>query len=406
MRGFPIWARAFVLAFAVALLVLFDGRLQLSTSPSSANLLATVCPVPDATAPQVQLRLVTANLTQPVYLTHAGDNSGRLFIVEQGGTIRIFKSGKPGGLLPTPFLNISAKVISGGEQGLLSVAFHPSFATNGRFFVNYTAPGGGPAGKSVIAEYHVSTNPDIADPASERVILEIPDPFTNHNGGLNKFGPDGMLYIGLGDGGSGGDPQNNGQNLGTLFGKVLRINVNGAHPYEIPSDNPFVGTRGARGEIWAYGLRNPWRFSFDRCDGRLFLADVGQSNWEEIDVIVKGGNYGWRIMEGAHCFNPPAGCNTSGLSLPIAEYDHSLGCSVTGGYVYRGTRSPDFVGRYVFGDYCTGRLWALWESAPNTWTMTQLIQSTLNISSFGEDQAGELYVVNHTGEVYLLRTGK
>lgn len=286
------------------------------------------------------------------------------------------------------------------------MAFHPSYATNGRFFVNYTAPGGGPAGKSVIAEYHVSTNPDIADPDSERIIMEIPDPFSNHNGGLNKFGPDGMLYIGLGDCGSGGDPQNNGQSLGTLFGKVLRINVNGAQPYEIPPSNPFVATPGARGEIWAYGLRNPWRFSFDRCDGRLFLADVGQSNWEEIDVIVAGGNYGWRIMEGGHCFNPMAGCNTSGLILPIAEYDHSLGCSVTGGYVYRGTRSPDFVGRYVFADFCTGRVWTLRESAPNAWMLTELVQTPYNISSFGEDQAGELYVLNHNGEVYLLRTAK
>lgn len=398
-----------VLVCAIVLFFLITSLLLTPRSGGPLGLSATrviaQCAVPDASPPATQVRLLAANLTQPIYLTHAGDNTGRLFIVEQGGTIRIFKSGKGGGLLPTPFLNISNKVISGGEQGLLSVAFHPSYSTNGRFFVNYTAPGGGPAGKSVIAEYRVSSNPDIADPMSERVILEIPDPFSNHNGGLNKFGPDGMLYIGLGDAGGGGDPQNNGQSLGTLFGKILRIRVDGALPYEVPLDNPFVGTPGARGEIWAYGLRNPWRFSFDRCDGRFFLGDVGQNLYEEIDLIVKGGNFGWRVMEGNHCFNPPAGCDMAGKILPIAEYDHSLGCSVTGGYVYRGARFADLAGRYIFGDYCTGRIWALWEAAPTSWTMAQLTQTSLNISSFGEDQAGELYVVNHNGEIYQLFAG-
>jgi len=357
----------------------------------------SACGTASLLMPQIQLQLLVAGLAQPVYITHAGDGSGRLFIVEQGGVIRIFKNGS---LLTTPFLNITSRVISGGEQGLLSVAFHPNYETNGRFFVNYTAPGGGAAGQSIIAEYRVSAaNPDVAD-NTERVLLAIPDPFSNHNGGLNKFGPDGFLYIGLGDGGSGGDPQNNGQRLDTLFGKVLRINVDGAQPYAIPSDNPFVGTTGARGEVWAYGLRNPWRFSFDPCNNRLFLADVGQNAWEEVDLIQRGGNYGWRIMEGPVCFNPPSGCSTTGLQMPIGSYDHGQGCSVTGGYVYRGTASPILIGRYLFADYCSGRLWELRETGPNVWAMRQLAQTGLTISSFGEGEDRELYIVHHAGSIY------
>jgi len=357
----------------------------------------SACGTASLLMPQIQLQLLVAGLAQPVYITHAGDGSGRLFIVEQGGVIRIFKNGS---LLTTPFLNITSRVISGGEQGLLSVAFHPNYETNGRFFVNYTAPGGGAAGQSIIAEYRVSAaNPDVAD-NTERVLLAIPDPFSNHNGGLNMFGPDGFLYIGLGDGGSGGDPQNNGQRLDTLFGKVLRINVDGAQPYAIPSDNPFVGTTGARGEVWAYGLRNPWRFSFDPCNNRLFLADVGQNAWEEVDLIQRGGNYGWRIMEGPVCFNPPSGCSTTGLQMPIGSYDHGQGCSVTGGYVYRGTASPILIGRYLFADYCSGRLWELRETGPNVWAMRQLAQTGLTISSFGEGEDRELYIVHHAGSIY------
>ncbi len=358
------------------------------------------CGMASSTPPQIQLQLVVPGLSQPVYVTHAGDGSGRLFIVEQAGVIRIFKNGA---LLTTPFLDITSRVLSGGEQGLLSVAFHPQYSSNGRFFVNYTATatGLGTPFKSVIAEYHVSlTNPDVADPTTERVLLNVPDPFDNHNGGLNLFGPDGYLYIGLGDGGSGGDPQNNGQSLGTLLGKVLRIGVDGALPYAIPSDNPFFGASGARGEIWAYGLRNPWRFSFDRCGGRLFLADVGQDAWEEVDLIEKGGNYGWRIMEGPACFNPPTGCTTTGLQMPIASYDHTLGCSITGGYVYRGTASPVLNGRYLFGDFCSGRLWELHAAGLKNWVMTQVAQTGLAISSFGEDQNGELYIVNYNGSLH------
>jgi len=350
------------------------------------------CGMASSTLPQVQWQPVVSGLVHPVYVTHAGDGSGRLFIVEQAGIIRIFKNGS---LLTMPFLDISSKVLSGGEQGLLSVAFHPQYSSNGRFFVNYTAIGVGAPYKSVIAEYHVSTtNLDVAD-TSERVLLEVPDLYTNHNGGQNLFGPDGYLYIGLGDEGGAGDPQNNGQNLGTLFGKVLRIDVNGALPYAIPSDNPFLGTAGACGEIWAYGLRNPWRFSFDRCDGRFFLADVGQATWEEVDIIQKGGNYGWNIMEGPACY--VSGCTPIGLP-PVAYYNHTLGdCSITGGYVYRGTASPALTGWYLFGDFCTGRLWGLRETSPNNWTMTQAAQTGLGISSFGEDQNGEVYIVDYNG---------
>jgi len=347
------------------------------------------------TVPQIELQRFADGFTRPVYLTHAGDGSGRLFVVEQAGVIKIVREGKT---LSTPFLDIRDRVESGGEKGLLSVAFHPKYKENGRFFVNYTARKAGVL-RSVIAEYKVSqTNPDIADRA-ERVILEIEQPFANHNGGLNKFGPDGFLYIGLGDGGGAGDPLNAGQSLDTLLGKILRIDIE-HEPYAIPQDNPFVGRADAQGEIWAYGLRNPWRFSFDRCTGRLFAGDVGQDRLEEIDLIERGKNYGWRIMEGSQCYDPPTLCNTQGLELPIAEYDHSLGCSVTGGYVYRGTQFPALIGHYLFGDYCSGRIWSLTEDPQGRWTMRQLIDSPFSISSFGEDEQGELYVIHYGGAIY------
>lgn len=351
-----------------------------------------------APAPQLALSRIAGGLETPVHVTHAGDRSGRLFVVEQAGRIRIIRDGR---VLARPFLDIRSKVISGGELGLLSVAFHPRYAANSRFFVNYTTDAGGRL-RSVIAEYRVSENADVANPA-ERILLEIDQPFRNHNGGLNLFGPDGMLYIGLGDGGSARDPFDNGQRLDTLLGKLLRIDVDGSAPYRVPSDNPFVNRAGARGEIWAYGLRNPWRFSFDRANGRLLLGDVGQNRWEEIDIIQRGGNYGWRIMEGAHCHIPEVGCDQTGLEPPIAEYATGQdGCSVTGGFVYRGSRIPALVGRYVFGDYCSGRIWMLTETRGNRWSMAQTLGTGLRISSFGEDQAGELYVVDHAGAVYQL----
>ncbi len=382
---------------ALACAVLFHGDIDFGEPGSRTR--AWAQSDPSAQAPQVALQQVVTGLSDPLYLTHAGDRSGRLFVVEQGGVIRIIRDGR---LLPTPFLDIRSRVISGGELGLLSVAFHPAYASNGRFFVNYTTDRGGL--KTVIAEYHVSpSDPNVAGPA-ERVILEIAQPFRNHNGGLNLFGPDGMLYIGMGDGGSAGDPSNNGQRLDTLLGKLLRIDIDGT-PYRVPPDNPFVSRAGARPEIWAYGLRNPWRFSFDGSTGRLVLADVGQNKWEEIDIVEKGQNYGWRIMEGAHCYNPSTNCSTAGLQLPIAEYGHDLGCSITGGYIYRGARMRSLAGRYLFGDYCSGRLWTLAEASPGRWAMTQLLSTELRISSFGEDQEGEMYIIDHQGGVYRL-TGR
>ncbi|MBI1729175.1 PQQ-dependent sugar dehydrogenase [Candidatus Acetothermia bacterium] len=356
-------------------------------------------PNPIVQKPDFNLVQIASGLSSPLYVTSARDNSGRLFIVEQTGTIRILQDGKP---LAAPFLNLGNRTRGGGEQGLLSVAFHPNYAQNGRLFVDYTRAGDG---ATIIAEFHVGSDPNLADLASEHVLLVIRQPFSNHNGGLVKFGPDGYLYIGMGDGGSGGDPQGNGQNLSVLLGKLLRIDVDNTDgkPYAIPADNPFINTTVAGKEVYAYGLRNPWRYSFDRCNGRLFLADVGQGNYEEIDLIDSGGNYGWNTMEGTHCFHPSSGCNRTGLTLPIAEYDHSAGdCAVTGGYVYRGTEIPDLDGHYLFADYCTGHLWSLVQDSTGQWQMTQLRDLGFNISSLGEDQEGELYIVDLGGAVYKI----
>jgi glucose/arabinose dehydrogenase len=354
-----------------------------------------------AADPILRLETLIIGLSSPVFVTHAGDGSGRLFIVEQEGRIRIFKSGQ---LLPTPFLDISPQVDFEGEKGFLGLALHPNFAGNGRFFVNYVRSIGGPL-RTVIAEFRVSrNNPDIADPA-ESVLLEFNQPFSNHNGGMIAFGPDGYLYIGTGDGGSGGDPLNNGQRTDTLLGKILRIDVDGAAPYAVPPDNPFVGRTGTREEIWAYGLRNPWRFSFDRLTGRLFAGDVGQDTVEEIDIIVRNGNYGWRIMEGNNCFSPPAGCNRAGLIRPIADLNREEANSVTGGYVYRGAQVTSLKGAYIFADFVTGRIWSLVEMAAETWKRTELLRSGLFVSSFGEDEQGELYLVDYLGTVRRLLFG-
>ena len=337
-------------------------------------------------------------LTQPVYLTNAGDGSDRLFIVEQPGTIRIVRNGA---VLTTPFLDIRSRVTAGGERGLLSVAFHPQYRDNGRFFVNYTASR--PNLKTIIAEYQVSSNPDNAQTV-ERVILSIDQPFDNHNGGQLQFGPDGYLYIGMGDGGSGGDPQGNGQNLNVLLGKILRIDIDSSQPYAIPAQNPFLN-RDGRDEIYAVGLRNPWRFAFDRLTGRLFAGDVGQSTREEIDLIVRGEDYGWNRFEASLCFNPPSGCESSAASFqfPIAEYGRSEGASITGGYVYRGRAFPELDGTYIFGDFISGRIWVLQETQFGSWNRTQLLDTSFNISSFGEDESGEIYVVNYAGSVGRLR---
>ncbi len=354
-------------------------------------------PGPPPVTVRYELQGVVSGLSSPLDMQVPTDGSDRIFIVEQEGIIRVVQSGV---LVATPFLDIRSRVTSGGERGLLGLAFHPGYASNRRFFLSYT---GKPDGHSVIAEYKTSAaDPNTAD-TTERVLLTVDQPFDNHNGGQIQFGPDGYLYIGLGDGGGGGDPAGNGQNLGTLLGKLLRIDVGPTQSYDVPPDNPFVGQAGARGEIWAFGLRNPWRFSFDRTNGRLFVADVGQDSFEEVDLVIKGGNYGWNVMEGTHCFQPPTGCDTTGLELPIVDYSHSEGSSVTGGYVYRGTLIPELRGLYVFGDFITGRIWTLTETSPGVWTRALLLDTNLNISSFGLDPAGELLVVDYNGAVYRLR---
>ena len=341
---------------------------------------------------------VAAGLSVPLYLT-APPGDARLFIVEKTGGIRIVREQV---LLEQPFLDLSAQVSTGSEQGLLGLAFDPDYAANGRFLVHYTDL----AGNTVLSRFQVSADPDQADAASEQVILTVPQPFSNHNGGQIAFGPDGFLYLGLGDGGSGGDPDNRGQDLSDLLGSILRINVRSVDPYNIPADNPFVGQLNARGEVWSYGLRNPWRFSFDRANGDLYIADVGQSQWEEINVsttvegLGRGVNYGWSIMEGSHCFRGP-GCDQSGLALPVFEYSHSQGCSVTGGYVYRGPAIPPLQGHYFYADYCQGwvRSFRFVDGQVADETSWPSLTPGGSVVSFGEDAAGELYVLEAEGRV-------
>lgn len=358
---------------------------------------------PDAASPITLSPVVTTDLRQPLFLTHAGDGSGRLFIVEQPGRVRVYKQGR---LLGTPFLDVTEAVSFGGERGLLGLAFHPAYQENGRLFVNYSRA---LDGATVVAEYRVSSDPDRARP-EEKVLLVVEQPYSNHNGGMVAFGPDGYLYIGMGDGGAGGDPGDRGQRRGELLGKVLRIDVEGKSPYAVPRDNPFV-EGGGRPEIFAYGFRNPWRFSFDRQTGRLWAADVGQNAYEEVSVVRRGGNYGWRIMEGAHCFEPPTGCNRQGLELPIAEYRNAgARCSITGGYVYRGNGVPELRGWYLFGDYCSGEIFGVSEAVATDGTAVAqhsvLLDTDLRISSFGEDESGGLYVVDHEGGVYRIVGGE
>ncbi len=341
--------------------------------------------------------IATQGLQAPLFLTHAGDGSGELFIVEQPGTIRVIDHGV---LQETAFLDLRDRVwTKGNEQGLLGLAFHPDHRHNGRLFVNYNRR---EDGATVLVEYKRQGNELQVSVATERVLMTVPQPYLNHNGGMVAFGPDGYLYVGRGDGGSRGDPQNRAQNLEELLGKILRIDVDHERPYAIPGDNPFA-KGGGRAEIFAFGVRNPWRFSFDRETGMLWLADVGQHKWEEVDIVVAGGNYGWRLMEGTHCYNPDPGCGSEGLVFPLAEYGHEQGrCSITGGYVYRGGAVPALRGSYLFGDYCSGELFSIPSLANRRTSMTPkvLMQTGMRISSFGEDEAGEVYVVDHKGGVY------
>ncbi len=337
-------------------------------------------------------------LNKPVDLLAAGDGSGRVFILEQAGLVRLVLDGQ---LQAQPFLDLRARVGSeGNEQGLLGMAFAPDFPTSQAFYVDYTDK----AGDTVVSRFHVSADPNLADPASEQILVQVVQPYANHNGGGLSFGPDGYLYISLGDGGSAGDPQGNAQSTATLLGKILRIDVSPAQGYAIPADNPFA-SGGGRQEIWLYGLRNPWRFSFDRLTGDLYIADVGQNQWEEIDFLLGsspgGVNYGWNYREGFHPYagQPPAGM---ALSDPIFEYDHSQGCSVTGGFVYRGQALPEWQGIYLFGDYCRGNVWGLLRQG-GAWQARLLYETPYNISSFGTDDSGEIYLLEHrTGTVYKL----
>jgi len=362
---------------------------------------STAQPITGGPIPALVLTPVVSGLTNPVDLEFPNDGTGRMFVVQQPGSIRI---GVNGSLTATPFLDITAKVNFGGEMGLLGLAFHPQFTQNHLFYVHYDRTVASQI-QSVISEFHVSTtDPNQADPASERILLTVNQPFGNHKGGQIVFGPDGFLYIGFGDGGSGGDPMGNGQNLQTLLGKMLRIDVNsqsGGKQYAIPPSNPFANSGGLP-EIWAYGLRNPWRFSFERGGTRLFVGDVGQDKFEEVDILEAGKNYGWNVMEGLHCYNPSSGCTMTGLTMPIVEYPHTDGEAVMGGFVYRGTAISGLSGAYIFGDYISGTMWKLVESPPGTWTRTTLLSTGRNISSFGQDTAGELYVVDYSGSVLKL----
>jgi glucose/arabinose dehydrogenase len=358
---------------------------------------------------------VAAGLEFPVFAGAPAGDAERVFILEQNGRILILKDGA---LLAQPFLDIDALVPDvsiSDERGLLGLAFHPEYATSGYFYLDYTDL----SGNTVIARYTVSGDPDRADPGSAAILLTIKQPFGNHNGGTLAFGPlDGFLYIGMGDGGSSGDPGDRAQDDGTLLGKMLRIDVDTGEPYGIPPDNPFAGPGDPLDEIWAKGLRNPYRWSFDRQTGDLYIADVGQGAWEEVDfqpaASAGGQNYGWRLMEGSHCFNPPVDCNDGSLTLPIHEYGHDLGCSITGGCVYRGQAIGGLQGSYFFGDYCSGRIWTLRVAGGQA---TELFERTAelapesgqfidNVVAFGEDGQGELYIVDRgigsDGEIYKI----
>ncbi len=379
------------------------------TTPATAEPTVEPTFVPVITSPVSEIALepiVSEGLQRITFLTHAFDD--RLFVLEQVGRIRIVENGQ---VLAQPFLDITDRVgSSSSEQGLLGLAFHPDYATlgaanEGVFFVNYTDKNG----NTRIARYSVSgDDPNTADPTSEVIYLTQEQPYPNHNGGSLAFGPDGYLYAGLGDGGSANDPLQSGQDLSTLLGKVLRLDVNAAEEaFTIPDDNPFVGVAEARPEIWAYGLRNPWRFSFDRATGDFYIADVGQNTWEEVNMqpapSAGGENYGWNIMEGSHCFRADS-CDQNGLVLPIFDYDHSQGCSVTGGYVYRGQLYPALTGNYFVSDYCTGTIWRVFAEGDG-WISDVVLDTDLVISSFGEDADGELYVLDYrNGGIFRLTT--
>lgn len=349
-----------------------------------------------AEPPRIKLEPMVRRLERPLWLTH--DGTDRLFVIEQPGRVRLIVNGQ---LQKTPYLDLTKGVLDGGEQGLLCMVFHPDFASNGYLYVNYTRRR--PQRQTVISEFRTDPRSDHVDPSTERIITTIDQPYANHNGGQILFGPDGMLYVGMGDGGSANDPQNRAQNLNELLGKILRIDVTPREGYAVPKDNPFVGRTGARPEIWSLGWRNPWRISFDRETKLMYVGDVGQNKWEEIHVCVKPGeNYGWRFYEGTHEFNLNSGPMPKDLIMPIKEYSHDLGLSVTGGYVYRGKKYPSLVGWYIYGDYSSGRIWGLKYENGSITGDALLLHSRAQPASFGEDTDGELYLCDHNGIVYRI----
>jgi glucose/arabinose dehydrogenase len=354
----------------------------------------TETPMSVTAVTQIQLEQIAGGYTRPTFITHAFDD--RLFVVEERGLVTIIQDGQR---LDIPFLDIQDRVNDrANEQGLFTIVFHPDYADTSYFYLNYTRADG----SSVISRMSVSDDPNRGDPDSELIMLVIGQPYGNHNGGQSHFGPDGYLYIGMGDGGSAGDPQNHGQDATTLLGSMLRLDVDSdsERGYAIPPDNPYLNIEERPNEIWGIGLRNPWRFSFDRLTGDLYVADVGQNAWEEIHLIPAGTpggiNFGWNIMEGTHCYREP-NCDQTGLDIPIHDYDHSQGCSITGGYVYRGQAYPELWGNYFFADYCSGNIWALVPQGDGEPIVNLVLQSSLGPASFGEDVNGELYISDHRG---------
>jgi glucose/arabinose dehydrogenase len=384
------------------LTVLLALTLPASVSAACGDDAGTPADPPAGTA-SVGLQEVASGLSFPLYLTAPAGDPSRLFIVEKGGAIRIVKDGA---LLPAPFLDLTARVSTGGEQGLLGLAFDPEYATNGRFVVHYTDVNG----NTVVSVFRVTAgDADLADPASETILLTAEQPFANHNGGQILFGPDGMLYIGLGDGGSGGDPGGRGQSVADLLGSILRIDVRSGTGYTIPPDNPFAGRTDASQEIWSFGLRNPWRFTFDPATGDLYIADVGQNAWEEVDVVRaadgagRGANFGWNVTEGRHCY-ASTGCDLNAFTLPVLEYSHGEGCSISGGFVYRGAAIPGLQGHYFYADYCQGwvRSFRLQDGLavePQQWPT---LAPGGSVPSFGQDAAGEIYVLSAEGRVFRI----
>lgn len=404
---------------AAALLLIATGLAMgqpygIDSRPANTSLRITSLPADTPGTLQTQRVFPDLTFTQPLFITESPDSSQRLFVVEKTGRIKTFSRATPNPPVDSvvTFLDLSSRVVTNSEQGLLGLAFDPDFAVNGRFYVHYNVPS---PRRSVISRLTCSPpSAAQADPASEEVLLTVSQPFENHKGGMIAFGPDNMLYIALGDGGSAGDPNNHAQNTASLLGKILRIDVRSTPPpgqtYAIPPDNPFADGNGPAGastrqEIWAYGLRNPWRFSFDRLNGTLFCADVGQGRFEEVNVITRGGNYGWRRKEGFECYNPSSNCEVPGLIDPVTVYDHSQGLSITGGYVYHGSTVPGLYGMYIYGDYVSGRIWGFrWNGSEATHQTVLDSGSGRAISSFGQDQDGEVYITDlSNGGIYVLR---